>query len=309
MLAVVAVGGNALTRSNQVGTIPEQFDNALLTCRHLARMVERGTAFVLTHGNGPQVGNVLRRIELSRDQVYPLPLDICDADTQGGIGYMLQQVLGNELRQLRLDKTVVTLVTQVLVDGKDPAFANPDKPIGPFYGKADADKRMSEGWQMREDAGRGYRRVVPSPKPLRIIELEAVRRCVEAGLLPIAAGGGGVPVIERDGELHGVEAVIDKDRASALLASNLGADLFVICTGVTEVQVRYGKSDARALREVSAGELRAHAQAGEFPAGSMGPKIEAALDYLGRGGRRVIITDAEHIGAALEGTAGTQITP
>lgn len=308
-LAVVAVGGNALTQSNQVGTIPEQFANAASTCSHLAKLIANGVKMVVTHGNGPQVGNVLRRVELSRDQVYPLPLDVCDADTQGGIGYMLQQVLGNELRRLSQPHTVVTLVTQVLVDANDPGFANPTKPIGTFYKHDDAMLRIKElGWQMKEDAGRGYRRVVASPKPLEVIELEAVRRCLEAGLVPIAVGGGGIPVVRQGHELHGIEAVVDKDRASALLASALGADLLVISTGVPEVQVHFGKPDKRDLHEVSAAELLAHYEAGEFPAGSMGPKVEAALDFLSKGGKRVIITDPDHLEAALQNEAGTHVT-
>lgn len=307
-LAVVAVGGNALAQSNQVGTIPEQFENATIMCKHLARLISSGVQIVLTHGNGPQVGNVLRRVELSRDQVYPLPLDVCDADTQGGIGYMLQQVLGNELRRVGVTRTVVTLVTQVLVDEKDTAFQNPTKPIGSFMTRDDAEKRQREqGWQVKEDSGRGYRRVVPSPKPLEVIEITAVRKCIEAGLVPIAVGGGGIPVVKQNGELHGVEAVIDKDRASALLASELGADLLIISTGVSEVQVRFGKPDARVLREVTRDELRKHYEAGEFPAGSMGPKVEATLDFLARGGKKVIITDPVHLEAALQNEAGTHV--
>ncbi len=306
-LAVVAVGGNALTQANQVGTIEEQYANATATCRALAKLIHSGLRPVITHGNGPQVGNVLRRVELSRHQVYPLPLDVCDADTQGGIGYMLQQVLGNELQRIGLKRTVVTLITQVLVRADDPGFSKPDKPVGPFYNKEDAEARMAEGWQMREDAGRGFRRVVPSPQPRRIIELDAILSCVENGLVTIAVGGGGIPVVELDGTLLGVEAVVDKDRASSLLARSMGAELFIITTGVSEVQVHFGTPQARTLRRVSRDEIRAYLEAGEFPPGSMGPKIEAALAFLDSGRGRVIITSAPQLEEAIAGRAGTHI--
>jgi carbamate kinase len=308
MLAVVAIGGNSLVQSHQVGTIAEQFENAALTCERVADLVERGWDVVLTHGNGPQVGNVVLRVELAADKVYPLPLDICDADTEGGMGYMLQQVLGNVLRRRGKERTVVTIVTQVRVAADDPAFDNPTKPIGPFFAKEIADKRIAEnGWSMVEDSGRGWRRVVPSPLPEAIVELEAIRRCVGNGMIPIAVGGGGVPVHEKDGQLYGIEAVIDKDRASALLANELGADILIVTTGVDHVAVGFNTPKQRALTDASRAELREYLAAGEFPPGSMGPKIQAALSFLAGGGKEVIITSPEMLGEAIAGRAGTHI--
>ncbi|MEK7703935.1 MAG: carbamate kinase [Myxococcota bacterium] len=307
-LAVVAIGGNSLSRAEQVGTIAEQWDNAAHTCRSLADLIEKGWDVVVTHGNGPQVGQALRRVELARGHVYPLPLYICDADTEGGIGFMLQQILGNELTHRGVKRTVSTLITQVRVDPNDQAFSNPTKPIGQFYSAEDARTRSEQdGWQMREDAKRGWRRVVPSPMPIEIVELDAVRRCVQGGIIPIAVGGGGVPVVLRNGKLEGVEAVIDKDLASALLARELRADLLVIATAVESVQVGFGTPAARSLRAVEREEMRRYAAAGEFPAGSMGPKIQAALQFLDHGGKRVVITDPEHLGSAAAGEAGTHI--
>ncbi len=308
-LAVVAIGGNSLVTSHQVGTIAEQFANAALTCQELAHMVESGWDIVLTHGNGPQVGNVLLRVELAAQQVYTLPLDICDADTEGGIGYMLQQVLGNALRERGIARTVVTVITQVLVDAQDPAFTKPTKPIGPFFDRADAEERMRKrGWQMVEEPGRGWRRVVPSPKPKRILELDAIKRLTGDGIIPIAVGGGGVPVVERGGQLMGVEAVVDKDLASAMLARALGAELLLISTGVDHVQKDFATPSARDLQRVLSAELRRLWQAGAFAPGSMSPKIEAALQFIAGGGKRVIITSPRLISRALAGEAGTIIT-
>ena len=304
---LVAIGGNSLTRFNQVGTIEEQFANTAETCRHLAGIVERGWEIVLTHGNGPQVGNLMRRVELSAHETYRLPLDICDAHTQGGMGYMLQQVLGNELRRRGIQRKIATFVTQVCVDAADPAFENPTKPVGVYYSEAEARARAAEmGWSIVNDAGRGWRRVVPSPMPLRIVESPAIKACVDK-VIPIAAGGGGIPVVEKDGDFFGVEAVIDKDRASALLARDLDCDLFIILTAVADVQLYYGTEKSEHLRDVSRGDLRRWLAAGEFPPGSMGPKVEAVLHYLDHGGKEAIITDPEHLDAALEGRAGTRI--
>ena len=307
-LAVVAIGGNSLVQSGGTGAIPEQFETAVYTCDCVAELIASGWDVVLTHGNGPQVGNVLLRVELARHAIYPLPLDICDADTIGGMGYMLQQVLGNALQARGITRTVITLVTQVLVDADDPAFDKPDKPIGPFYDAAKAATlRAEHGWDVVEDSGRGWRRVVPSPTPRAIIELDAVKCCAGAGMIPIAVGGGGVPVVRRDGALLGVEAVIDKDRASAMLALALNADLLLISTGVPAIQVDFGTAEARALADVTASELRALYDSGEFPAGSMGPKVDAALQFLDGGGPLVIITDPDHLMAAVAGQAGTRI--
>jgi carbamate kinase len=307
-LAVVAIGGNSLVQSHQVGNIAEQFDNAALTCERMADLVEKGWDLVISHGNGPQVGNVVLRVELAADKVYPLPLDICDADTAGGMGYMLQQVLGNSLRRRNIKRTVVTFVTQVRVAADDPAFDNPTKPIGPFFAKEIADKRIAEnGWSMIEDSGRGWRRVVPSPLPEAIVELEAIRRCVGGDMVPIAVGGGGVPVYEKDDQLFGIEAVIDKDRASALLANELGAELLLISTGVDNVSIGFNTPNQRALGDATRDELRGHLDAGEFPPGSMGPKVEAALQFLDNGGKEVIITSPGKLADAVAGKGGTHI--
>ena len=307
-LAVVAIGGNSLVQSGGNGSIPEQFETAVYTCSRVADLIEAGWDVVLTHGNGPQVGNVLLRVELARHAIYPLPLDICDADTIGGMGYMLQQVLGNALRARGIERTVATVVSQVLVDADDPAFSHPDKPIGPFYDAAKAATLASEhGWHVVEDSGRGWRRVVPSPVPLAIIEIDAIRRCASGGIIPIAVGGGGVPVARRGSGLYGVEAVIDKDRASAMLALALDADLLLMSTAVAAVQTGFGTPEARELGAVSVAELRALYAAGEFPAGSMGPKVDAALQFLDGGGRQVIITDPPHLLEAVAGRAGTRV--
>lgn len=309
-LAVIAIGGNSITKAGQVGTIKEQFENSSQTAEHVAEMVAKGWDVVLTHGNGPQVGNVLLRVELAAPQVYTLPLDTCDSDTQGGMGYMLQQVLGNALKRRGIQTPVATVITQVLVDEDDPAFKNPTKPIGPFFSQVEAERRRIErGWNIVEDVGRGYRRVVPSPKPLELIEEEVIRRCIQNGIILIACGGGGIPVARRKGELHGVEAVIDKDRASALLASRIHADLLLISTGVEKVALNYRKSDQQLIDLMTTAQAEKHLTEGQFPPGSMGPKIESAIFFLKSGGKRVIITTPEKIEEALEGKTGTHIVP
>lgn len=308
-LVVVAVGGNSLTQPGQIGTLPEQRINAQTTCASIADMVAMGYRVVLTHGNGPQVGNVLWRVELAAHQVYRLPLDVCGADTQGGIGYMLQQILGDELRMRGLDDRVATVVTQVLVDPDDPDFQNPSKPVGPFMPEDKAREQMSLGWQMIPVDSRGWRRVVPSPQPLRILEFDAIRAVVDAGVVCICTGGGGVPVYrDGDGRTVGLQGVIDKDRASCLLATKLGADRLVISTGVPEVRLDFDTPNERAVREMTVDQAQAHLDAGQFPPGSMGPKIEAAIRFLRSGGKKVLITDPPHLTAALDLTAGTLIT-
>ena len=278
--------------------------------KQLVDLVEAGYDIVLTHGNGPQVGNLLLRVEATAPEIVRLPLGICDADTQGGIGYMLQQVFQNQLALRGIHKTVVSLVTQVEVNPNDPELENPSKPIGPFYTKEEADERIQErGWAMKEDAGRGYRRLVPSPKPLKVIELDAISAILAAGMIPITVGGGGIPVVRKGDILDGLDGVIDKDRASSLLASTLGADVLAISTGVSHVQVAFGTENARKLEKISASELREDYEAGEFPAGSMGPKVEAALQFLDAGGKKVIITDPETLKEALEDRSGTRILP
>lgn len=309
-LAVIAIGGNSITKAGQVGTIKEQFENSAETAEQVAAIIARGWDVVLTHGNGPQVGNVLMRVELAAPQVYTLPLDTCDSDTQGGMGYMLQQVLGNALQRRGINRPVATVITQVLVDENDPAFKNPTKPIGPFYSQAEAERRKLErGWDIVEDVGRGWRRVVPSPKPLELIEEEVIRRCIHSGIILIACGGGGIPVAHRDNQLYGVEAVIDKDRASALLAEKMGADLFLISTGVEKVSLNYRKPNEQPIDFMTVSEAQKHLTEGQFPPGSMGPKIESAVSYLKHGGKRVIITSPEKLAAALDGKSGTHILP
>lgn len=309
-LAVIAIGGNSITKAGQVGTIKEQFENATETADHVAEIIRRGWEVVLTHGNGPQVGNVLMRVELAAPYVYTLPLDTCDSDTQGGMGYMLQQVLGNCLRKRGIVKPVATVITQVLVDEGDPAFQNPTKPIGPFFSQVEAERRKAErGWSIVEDVGRGWRRVVASPQPLEIIEEEAIRRCILSGIIVIACGGGGIPVVRNNGELHGVEAVIDKDRASALLAEKVVSDLMLISTGVEKVFLNYRKANEQAIDQLTVSEAERYLAEGQFPPGSMGPKIEAAINYLKRGGKRVIITTPEKLVEALEGKTGTHLVP
>jgi carbamate kinase len=312
-LAVVAIGGNSITRRGQVGTIPEQYANARETCRHLARLVEDGWSLVLTHGNGPQVGMVLLRVQLSMPQVYPLPLDVCDSDTQGGMGYMIQQLLGNELRARGIARPVATLVTQVVVDRADPAFERPSKPIGRFYDALEAEARRKEqGWVMVEDAGRGFRRVVASPRPREVVEIEAVRALVRAGVVVIAAGGGGIPVVREGTDLVGVEAVVDKDRSSALLATALGARLLLITTGVDRVHLDWGTPRARPLARMTVSEGRRRLAEGQFPPGSMGPKVEAVCDFLeapgGPSGREALITAPDRVEGALLGEEGTRIS-
>jgi carbamate kinase len=309
-LAVVAVGGNSITKAGERGTIPEQFENARETGRHIARMIERGYDVVVTHGNGPQVGNILLRAEMACSVLPALPLDTCGADSQGGMGYMIQQVLGNELRTLGIDRPLATVITQTVVDAGDPAFDNPSKPIGPFYTIEEADRKVKEsGWNVVEDSNRGWRRVVPSPMPKRIVETKAIRALLESGCIVVGVGGGGIPVVEEGGELRGVEAVIDKDHASRLLANDIGAELFLMSTGVANVSLHYGTDDETPIRNMTADDALGYHAKGHFPAGSMGPKIMAAVAFLEGGGQEVIITSPESIGLALDGEAGTRITP
>jgi len=310
--ALIAIGGNALIRSDQHGTIAEQFENARGIANQLATLLADGWRFILTHGNGPQVGFIMLRSERASDdvEVPRLTLDVCVADSQGGLGYILANSILGALRQNRLGERVVCVLTHTIVDQADPAFLSPSKPIGPFFSVEEADMhRQRFGWLMIEDSGRGYRRVVPSPRPLRIVEADAIRTLLDAGLLVVAAGGGGIPVVEdADGRLRGVEAVIDKDRSSATLAAYLGIPRLIITTGVERVAIHYGQPDQRWLDHMSVAEARLHHAAGEFPPGSMGPKIEAALTFLENGGKEVIITAPSHLVDAVTGRSGTRIT-
>ncbi|MGA9117314.1 MAG: carbamate kinase [Bacteroidota bacterium] len=307
-LVLVAVGGNALIREGQEGTAEEQFRNAMTTAVSVVQLLKAGDRVVLTHGNGPQVGAALIRSEKASAHAYRLPYDCCVASTQGEIGYMLQYALWQVMQREGLRIPVAALVTQVRVDMRDPAFTNPTKPVGPFYRRADAERQQAElGWIMKEIPRKGFRRVVPSPRPVEIIEMEAIRACVERHLVVIAGGGGGVPVSNDHDISKGVEAVIDKDLTSALLAGGLGADLFAIVTGEERVFLDYGKPSQRPIDRMDAATARSHLDAGQFPEGSMGPKVEAALDYLQQGGREVVVTDMDHLFAGTRGRAGTHI--
>ncbi|MDQ7819638.1 MAG: carbamate kinase [Armatimonadota bacterium] len=310
-VAVVAIGGNSLIKDEAHPTVAGEIAALQETSVHIAEMVARGWDVVLTHGNGPQVGFNLLRSELAAGVVPPLPLDVLGAQTQGSIGYLLQQALGTELRRRGIRKPVATVVTQVVVDPQDPAFSHPTKPIGRFYPTLEAEHLAAErGWRMVEDAGRGWRRVVPSPQPVEIVEEEVIRDLVARGAVVIACGGGGIPVVRQpDGRLAGVEAVIDKDLASALLAQVLGVELLLISTAVDAVYLDWGRPSRRPVAVLTVEEARRHLAEGQFPPGSMGPKIEAAVRFLERGGRQVIITSPEQIPRALAGQAGTRIVP
>jgi carbamate kinase len=301
---VIALGGNALIRPGEIGTVAEQHSRARELATLLATTLDPGWELVLTHGNGPQVGRVLLRSDLCLPDIPEIPVDVAVAATQGEMGLMMQQAMTGET-----GRPTVTVLTQVVVDPADPDFQDPTKYIGRFYSQADAERRALElGWRVREDAGRGWRRVVPSPKPIEVLETGAIEMLLAAGLTVVAAGGGGVPVIRTHGTLAGVEAVVDKDRASALLAAELHADALWILTGVDEVQVDFGTPDARSLREVRADELQGYLDAGQFPAGSMGPKVEAVLDFVRRGGREAVITSLEALPEAMRGERGTWIS-
>ena len=307
-LVLVAIGGNALIRGDQKGTAEEQFANAMETAAGVVQLIKAGHRVVLTHGNGPQVGAMLVRSEEAAAHVYRMPYDTCVAATQGEIGYVLQYAMWQLLQKAHLRVPVVSLVTQVTVDKNDPAFSHPTKPVGPFYPADEAEHyRKNLRWTMVEFPGKGFRRVVPSPQPQEIVELEAIRACVDKGLVVIAGGGGGVPVFNDHDISKGAEAVIDKDLTSAILASRLGADIFAIATGEEKVYINYGTPNRRALDVMTDAECRQFLAEGQFPEGSMGPKIQAALTYLERRGREVVITDIEHLLPAVEGKAGTHI--
>ncbi len=310
-VAVVAIGGNSLIKDKNHQSVPDQYAAAHETCVHIAGMIEQGWDVAIGHGNGPQVGFILRRSELARHELHEVPLDFCGADTQGAIGYMLQQNLYNEFRRRGLPKQAATVVTQVLVDRNDPAFQNPTKPIGSFMDEAEAlRRRETEGWDVVEDAGRGWRRVVASPLPVRVVERDAVKNLIDAGFVVITVGGGGIPVIEdEEGNLRGVAAVIDKDYASSLLATSIGADLFLISTAVEKVALNYGRPNQRWLDRITADEARGYMAEGHFAPGSMKPKIQAILWFLERGGKEAIITNPENMERALAGETGTHIIP
>jgi carbamate kinase len=310
-LAVVAIGGNSLIKDEAHKNVPDQFNAVRETAVHIADMIEQGWNVVITHGNGPQVGFILLRSEYSRHVLHTVPLDSCGADTQGAIGYMIQQALHNEFMRRNIARQCVTVVTQVLVDSNDPAMHNPSKPIGSFYKEEDARAKMEqEGWIMVEDAGRGWRRVVPSPQPKEIIECEAIETLIKNGFIVVGVGGGGIPVVrDQAGDLSGVEGVIDKDLASSLLATSLNADLLLISTAVEKASLNYKKPDQRDLDRISLSEAKRYYAEGHFAKGSMGPKVQAVINYLERGGSAALITMPETITKALAGQTGTWILP
>jgi len=305
---VVALGGNAILQAGEKGSSEEQFNNIEKTCRQILEMVKRGFKVVITHGNGPQVGNILIQNKEARDIVPAMPLDVCGAESQGQIGYMIQQSLDNLFREMNLPYSATTIVTQVVVDREDPAFVHPTKPIGPFYTEKEAKefmKKTQEEW--REDSGRGWRRVVPSPEPIEIVEKEAIKILLERDIVVIACGGGGIPVIRKNRRLQGVEAVIDKDLAAERLAFDIKADIFMMLTSVPKVAINFGKSSQKNLDRMNLSQAKKYLKEGHFPPGSMGPKVRAAVKFVEWSGKYAIICSTEQVLDALEGKAGTWI--
>ncbi|HWR66435.1 MAG TPA: carbamate kinase [Bellilinea sp.] len=310
-VVVVAVGGNSLIKDSKHATVPDQFQAGAESMHHIADMISLGYDVVVTHGNGPQVGFILRRSEISRHELHEVPLDYCGADTQGSIGYMFVQALHNEFLARKMDKKAVAVVTQTVVDRNDKAFQNPTKPIGSFMDEKTAkEKQANDGWNVVEDAGRGWRRVVASPIPSEIVEAEAIHKLIEAGFVVIGVGGGGIPVIRKEnGELEGVEAVIDKDFGSSVLATLINADMFIISTAVEKVAINFNKPDQKWLDKLTVAEAKKYIEEGHFAKGSMLPKIQAILRFLESGGKAAIITNPENLSRALRGETGTLIVP
>ena len=306
---LVALGGNAILRHKEKGTAEEQFENIKRTCRHMVRIMKDGYRIAITHGNGPQVGDILLRNEKCKDILPPMPLDVCGAESQGMIGYMLQQSMRSEMRKAGLELPVVTLVTQVLVDNNDMAFKRPTKPIGPFYTALEAERlRREKNWTVVDDGMRGYRRVVPSPQPKAIVEKDSIKTLFETGTIVIASGGGGVPVIAReDGGLEGIEAVVDKDLTAELFAREIGAEILLMLTDVGKVAINFGRPDQKDLDDITVAQAAGYLADGQFPPGSMGPKIEAAMRFIKSGGKKAIVTSLESARQALAGKAGTLI--
>jgi carbamate kinase len=308
--AVVAIGGNSLIKDKKRNGLYDQLANVRDTCHNIAELVARGWNVAITHGNGPQVGFLIRRAELATEELPLIPLEFAGADTQGCIGYMIQQSLMNEFHRRGINRQAVTVVTQVVVDRDDPAFQNPTKPIGGFMSKEEAERHSREDdWTIVEDAGRGWRRVVPSPDPKVIVEIAAIKDLIDRGYIVICVGGGGIPVVDQNGELEGIAAVIDKDYASSLLASEIRSEMLIISTGVEKVAIDFGKPEQRELDRLTVAESEAFMAAGQFPPGNMGPKVTAILRYLKNGGREGLITSPAAIVAAMEGKAGTRIVP
>jgi carbamate kinase len=308
-IAVIAFGGNAILPTKQKGLQKEQMHNAKKAASLMIHVVKKGYDLILVHGNGPQVGNLLIQMEEAVNKIPPFTLEVCDAMTEGSMGFMLEQAIINELRKNSVDKEVATLITQVIVDRNDPAFDNPTKPVGPFYSQYRAQMLMREKkWSMTEDAGRGFRKVVPSPKPIDIVPKRVLHDLVHSGKIVIAAGGGGIPIIINGrGLFEGVEAVIDKDYASSLIAREIKADLFVILTNVSRVSLNFGQPDETPILVMTVEEAKNHHAEGQFPPGSMGPKIKASIEYIQGGGKEVLITSASHLKAALINHSGTKI--
>jgi carbamate kinase len=307
---VIAIGGNSLIPDADHKSVQDQYAAAAETDDHIASLIEQGWDVAISHGNGPQVGFILRRSEMSSSELHEIPLDYCGADTQGAIGYMLQQNLINDLRQRGINKSVATVVTQVEVDANDPAFKSPSKPIGSFMEEAEAKRREAEeGWDIKEDAGRGWRRVVASPAPMRIVELDVIKQLLDAGVVTIAVGGGGIPVVANEnGDLEGIAAVIDKDLASALLASQIDADLLLISTAVEQVALNFGKENEEWVSQFTLDEVKQYlAEGGHFAEGSMAPKMRAVIQYMEAGGKEALITNPENIERAMAGETGTRI--
>jgi len=304
---LAALGGNAILKHKEKGTAEEQLENVRTTCKHLVMLIKDGCKLAITHGNGPQVGDILLKNERSKDVLPPMPLDICGAQSQGMIGYMLQQLMLNELKKANIDIPIVSVITQTIVDKNDIALKNPIKPIGPFYTASAADKlKREKGWTMVEDSGRGYRRVVPSPEPKAIVEKDTIRTLFENNAIVIAAGGGGVPVIvKEDGNLEGIVAVIDKDLSAQIFASDIGAQVLLMLTDVEKISLFYGKPNQVDLDTITSAEAREYLQEGHFAPGSMAPKVEAAIKFVEAGGEKAVISSLETGRKALRGMAGT----
>ncbi|HWR45978.1 carbamate kinase [Sporomusa sp.] len=307
---VLALGGNAITKAQEKGTRDEQWSNIKSTCQYIVALAKEGHRIVITHGNGPQVGNLLRKNEIAQEVVPPMPLDVCVSNTQGSLGYAICQSLGNYLAKAGLSIPVASVITQVVVDAHDPAFQHPTKFVGSFFSEAEAAQLMAEkGFTMKEDSGRGWRRVVPSPEPKFIVEKDVIRNLLDAGTIVVAAGGGGIPVVENADGLIGIEAVIDKDMAGQLLANEVDADAFFLLTEVERVCINFGRPGQRQLEKMTVAEAREYQAEGQFPAGSMGPKVEAAIRFVSTGNdRQAVIVALEKASLALTGQSGTVIT-
>ncbi|MDA4114511.1 MAG: carbamate kinase [Thaumarchaeota archaeon] len=307
---LVALGGNAILQHQEKGTAEEQFVNVRTACKHLVEIIEQGHRVTITHGNGPQVGDILLKDELAKDTLPPMPLDVCGAESQGMIGYMIQQSLRNELQKAGVSSQVATVLTEMVVDASDQAFKFPTKPIGPFYTSTEASHiREERGWILVEDSGRGYRRVVPSPRPQTVLQAQVIRELTDAGIIVIAAGGGGVPVVSTEDGFKGIEAVIDKDLSAAVLGGLISAEVLLILTDVRNVFLNYGLPNQTPLGRVTSEECRRYLEEGQFASGSMRPKMEAVVNFLGAGGERAIITRLQDAKDALDGTAGTTVVP